>query len=76
MTSRGDFTTEFLAAELSEIFGVMVTVETIIHYEKKETPQGQTYFVPSIEDTPVSIARRTCEKKLGPTAIGRMHGVD
>ena len=63
------------AAELSGIFGVMVTVETIIHYEKSETKQDKAYFVPSIEDTPFKISPSKCATKLGPQAIIRMHGI-
>lgn len=62
------------AAELSKIFGVMVTVDTIIHYEKSETGQGKTCFVPSIEGLDFHIAPTTCAKKLGPRAIMLMHG--
>ena len=67
------------AEKLSEIFGVKVTVETIIQYEKKETTQDKPYFVPSIEGTPLvpfDISHRDCAKKLGPRAIRRLHGVD
>jgi hypothetical protein len=67
------------AEELSEIFRVKVTVETIIQYEKKESSAGNPYFVPSIEGTPLvpsTISRRTCEHKLGPRAIRRLHDVD
>ena len=63
------------AAELSGIFGVMVTVETIIHYEKSETTQDKAYFVPSIEGTPFKISPSKCESRLGPQAIRRLHGV-
>ena len=63
------------AAELSGIFGVMVTVETIIHYEKSETKQDKAYFVPSIEGTPFKISPSKCATKLGPQAIIRMHGI-
>ena len=64
------------AAELSEIFGVEVTVETIVEYEKKETTQGNPYFVPSIKGTPFKILPSKCATKLGPKAIRRLHGVD
>ena len=67
------------AAELSKIFGVKVTVETIIQYEKKETSQGNPYFVPSIEGTPLvpsTISASKCANKLGPRAIRRLHDVD
>ena len=64
------------AAELSEIFGVKVTVKTIVKYEQAKTTQGNPYFVPSIEGTPFTITPTTCANKLGPRAIRRMHGVD
>ena len=64
------------AAELSGIFGVMVTVETIIHNKKSETKQDKAYFVPSIEDTHITIAPTKCAMKLGPRAIRRLHGIN
>ena len=66
------------AEQLSEIFGVEVTVETIVQYEKKVTTQDKPYFVPSIEGTPLvpdSISLAKCNHKLGPRAIRRLHGV-
>ena len=63
---------------LSEIFGVEVTVETFIQYEKKETTQDKPYFVPSIEGTPLvgfTTSHNKCKNKLGPRAIRRLHGV-
>ena len=64
------------AAELSEIFGVKVTVKTIVKYEQAKTRRGFPCFVPSIEGTPFTITPTKCANKLGPRAIRRMHGVD
>ena len=67
------------AEKLSEIFGVKVTVETIVHYEQAKTTQDQPYFVPTIEGTPLVpeyISHKKCSTKLGAKAIRRLNGVD
>ena len=63
------------AEELSEIFGVKVTVKTIVKYEQAKTRRGFPCFVPSIEGTPFKISPSKCESRLGPQAIRRLHGV-
>ena len=66
------------AEELSEIFGVKVTVETIVHYEQAKTTQDQPYFEPTIEGTPLvpfTTSHKKCAHNLGPRAIRRLHGV-
>ena len=63
------------AEELSEIFGVKVTVKTIVKYEQAKTRRGFPCFVPSIEGTPFKISPSKCATKLGPHAIIRMHGI-
>lgn len=63
------------AAKLSEIFGVKVTVKTIVKYKQAKTTKGNPYFVPSIKGKPVGIAPSTCQNKLGPRAIRKLHGV-